>query len=144
MQYFQASSMLKQQHELQIQPTVSFHQNVHEDSYTRRNQCLSCELTITAQSSDCPVCCENLQNSETVIQLPGCGHIFHESCALVWLKSHNTCPYCRRELPTDDPEYERERRRRQQQEQEQRASATAGNTTGRNNDTNGAVSSFYG
>ncbi len=80
---------------------------------------LTCELVISAQSSDCPVCCEQMKHGETVIQLPVCGHFFHEACALKWLQSHNTCPYCRRELPTDDPEYEESRRRRQQQQQEQ-------------------------
>jgi Ring finger domain/PA domain len=74
---------------------------------------ITCNLHITSQSHDCVVCCEPLQTTETVVQLPGCAHIFHEACAMAWLKSHNTCPYCRRELPTDDEEYERERRRQQ-------------------------------
>ena len=92
-----------------------------------------CELTIRSQSTNCPVCCEDMQTGETVLQLPGCGHVFHQDCALTWLKKHNTCPYCRLELPTDDPRYEEARRRRQQQRQEERE----GNTEG-----NGA--SFYG
>ncbi|KAG7356827.1 ring finger domain containing protein [Nitzschia inconspicua] len=84
---------------------------LHKKKTDRTTLC--CDLHITAQSHDCVVCCERLQTSETVVQLPGCAHIFHESCAMSWLKSHNTCPYCRRELPTDDEEYERERRRQQ-------------------------------
>jgi hypothetical protein len=78
---------------------------------------LFCNLHITSQSHDCVVCCECLEPTETVVQLPGCAHIFHETCAMAWLKSHNTCPYCRTELPTDDAEYERERRQRLQQQQ---------------------------
>lgn len=101
----------------------------NDNSKSSYDSSLSCELIIKAQSSDCPVCCEQLQTSETVVHLPGCGHVFHEECAMHWLKSHNTCPYCRRELPTDDPEYERQRRQRQQ-----------GNTENRN--ANGG--SFYG
>jgi hypothetical protein len=84
-----------------------------EQEGTVATKTLCCNLHITAQSHDCVVCCEGLQNNETVIQLPGCAHIFHEECAMAWLKTHNTCPYCRRELPTDDEEYERERRRQQ-------------------------------
>jgi hypothetical protein len=79
---------------------------------------LLCNLHITSQSHDCVVCCERLETSETVVQLPGCAHIFHEQCVMAWLKSHNTCPYCRRELPTDDAEYEHVRRQRQQQQQQ--------------------------
>jgi len=94
------------------------------DMYSLDETDLTCELVITAQSSDCPVCCEEMKHEETVIQLPGCGHFFHEDCAMKWLQSHNTCPYCRRELPTDDPEYEETRRRRQQQQQEQAEGTT--------------------
>jgi hypothetical protein len=95
-----------------------------------------CNLHITSQSHDCVVCCDGLLGQETVIQLPGCGHIFHEACAMAWLTTHNTCPYCRRELPTDDEEYERERRRQQR---------THAGSSGTNNDTAGTVDvGFYG
>ena len=107
------------QHQIQIQSANSIEEDIKED-YDQIDYRLSCELIVTAQSCDCPVCCEKMQPSEKVIQLEGCGHIFHEECALAWLKSHNTCPYCRRELPTDDPEYDQQRRREQQQDQEQR------------------------
>jgi len=101
-------------HQLMIHSTFSSHDNFCEDENNILDCSLSCELLITPQSRDCPVCCETLQTSETVVQLPGCGHIFREECALRWLKSHNTCPFCRHELPTDDAEYDRERRQRQQ------------------------------
>lgn len=66
------------------------------------------------QSKDCVVCTDNFEVGQVVVRLPDCGHIFHEECALQWLRSHNTCPYCRRLLPTDDEDFERERRRIQQ------------------------------
>lgn len=75
---------------------------------------LSAHLDISQTTrSDCVVCTESFVKGATVVRLPECGHLFHEACALPWLQKHNTCMYCRRELPTDDEEYERERRRTQ-------------------------------
>jgi len=72
-----------------------------------------CHLNVVKNKNECVVCRDLFETSQKVIQLPACGHIFHEACALQWLTHHNACPYCRRELPTDDEEYEAERRRTQ-------------------------------
>jgi hypothetical protein len=74
--------------------------------------CQICILSKDANSHTCPVCTDSYAPGDTIVRLPLCGHVFHESCALSWLTKHNTCPYCRKELPTDDDDYERERRRR--------------------------------
>ncbi|GMI18433.1 hypothetical protein TrLO_g5275 [Triparma laevis f. longispina] len=63
------------------------------------------------EEDGCIICREGFSVGETVLRMPTCSHAFHEACALQWLKAHNNCPVCRRELPTDDEEYERERRR---------------------------------
>ena len=62
-------------------------------------------------SSDCIICTEKFQVGDSVMRLPLCSHVFHEECCMSWLTKHNTCPFCRRELPTDNKEYESERRR---------------------------------
>jgi hypothetical protein len=75
-----------------------------------------CQISIHSKEADshtCPVCTDSYAPGDTIIRLPLCGHVFHESCALAWLTSHNTCPFCRKELPTDDDDYERGRRRRE-------------------------------
>ena len=98
-----------------------------KDKYT------PCQMNIhtkQANSHTCPVCTDSYAPGDTIIRLPKCGHVFHEKCALAWLTKHNTCPYCRKELPTDDDDYERERRRRE---------ANSGDASGQSNGHN-----FYG
>lgn len=73
--------------------------------------CVKCDLDIKPISKDCIICVETFAVGQKILQLPECNHMFHEKCALMWLTKHNACPYCRRELPTDDSDYEAERRR---------------------------------
>ena len=65
---------------------------------------------VLGEKGGCIICTDKFDVGDTVMRLPFCSHCFHEKCALTWLKKHNTCPMCRRELPTDDEEYESRRR----------------------------------
>ncbi|KFK39323.1 hypothetical protein AALP_AA3G229500 [Arabis alpina] len=42
----------------------------------------------------------------TDVKQMSCNHVFHQDCLLPWLHMYNSCPVCRFELPTDDPDYE--------------------------------------
>ncbi|WAQ97044.1 RN181-like protein [Mya arenaria] len=58
-----------------------------------------------AEEKKCPVCIGLFDEEDEVKELP-CGHRFHSPCILPWLQKVNSCPLCRHELPTDDPDYE--------------------------------------
>jgi len=66
------------------------------------------------QNDCCTICLEQLHIGEFATRIP-CGHLFHEDCIKLWLKSSNQCPVCRYELATDNKEYEELRRCRMQQ-----------------------------
>ncbi|KAI0425111.1 hypothetical protein F5Y09DRAFT_322569 [Xylaria sp. FL1042] len=43
---------------------------------------------------ECTICIDEVKVGDEVIVLP-CRHWFHEECASLWLKQHNSCPVCR-------------------------------------------------
>uniref|UniRef100_A0A453Q901 RING-type domain-containing protein n=3 Tax=Aegilops tauschii subsp. strangulata TaxID=200361 RepID=A0A453Q901_AEGTS len=59
--------------------------------------------------AQCAVCMDDFLLGAAAKQLP-CNHVFHKDCILPWLDLHSSCPVCRHELPTDDPDYENHQR----------------------------------
>ncbi|KAF8054004.1 hypothetical protein N665_1356s0008 [Sinapis alba] len=60
---------------------------------------------LRSEMNQCAVCMDEFEDGGDVKQMP-CKHVFHKNCLMPWLQLHNSCPVCRYELPTDDPEYE--------------------------------------
>ncbi|KAJ1558190.1 hypothetical protein HK405_014214, partial [Cladochytrium tenue] len=64
--------------------------------------------------AQCPICVEPFSDEAEARSGPPkrltCRHVYHRDCVAAWLKVHNTCPTCRREMPTDDREYEKKRK----------------------------------
>lgn len=60
---------------------------------------------LSKEEIQCAVCRDSVGSDQKVTRLP-CMHNYHQDCIVPWLKVRNTCPLCRHELPTDDPEYE--------------------------------------
>ena len=69
---------------------------------------MSCRIHVNPNPLDeedanaCIICRDPYQVGDTVMRLPTCFHTFHESCAMAWLTKRNTCPYCRKELPSEN------------------------------------------
>ncbi|KAH7692190.1 E3 ubiquitin-protein ligase RNF115/126 protein [Dioscorea alata] len=68
---------------------------------------ISAEL-LASDDAQCAVCRDTFEIGAEAKQMP-CRHIYHKDCILPWLELHNSCPVCRYELPTDDPDYEQRR-----------------------------------
>ncbi|XAR69011.1 Ubiquitin--protein ligase [Bertholletia excelsa] len=58
-------------------------------------------VEVTGAGIECAICREEMREGRDVCELP-CEHLFHWICILPWLRKTNTCPCCRRRLPTDD------------------------------------------
>lgn len=64
----------------------------------------------------CIVCQDDYQEGELAKKMP-CGHLYHRQCLDMWLEKDNSCPTCRTELLTDDPEYEMSKRQKDNNQQ---------------------------
>lgn len=94
-------------------PTVMVshqHGQMIQKLHSEGNQDTTGTIIIQPNESECCICTECYSPGNMIIQIqPGCGHYFHEACAMTWLGEHNTCPFCRFELPFEDDERERYR-----------------------------------
>jgi hypothetical protein len=84
----------------------------------------------------CNICLEGFQLGN-ILRVLECNHEFHENCIITWLKSRNTCPVCRHELESNDPNYER----RKNNHRENLRNIHRNNNNGNNNNNSGGGNS---
>eukprot|EP01018_Ginkgo_biloba_P019415 Gb_16547 [translate_table: standard] len=70
-----------------------------------------CQQEMDSGAALCAICKDTIPLGEPGKQLP-CLHLYHGDCIVPWLSSRNSCPICRYELPTDDPDYEEQKKQR--------------------------------
>eukprot|EP01017_Pseudomicrothorax_dubius_P048054 TRINITY_DN8689_c0_g1_i5.p1 TRINITY_DN8689_c0_g1~~TRINITY_DN8689_c0_g1_i5.p1 ORF type:complete len:202 (-),score=25.09 TRINITY_DN8689_c0_g1_i5:32-547(-) len=49
-------------------------------------------------SKTCLICFEDFICKDSVMEMPNCGHIFHDACVKQWLSLQASCPYCRNDI----------------------------------------------
>ncbi|KAJ0989676.1 hypothetical protein J5N97_008032 [Dioscorea zingiberensis] len=59
---------------------------------------------VPSEDTACAVCKEEFTLDAAEVKKLPCSHCYHRECILPWLQVRNTCPVCRRELPTDAQE----------------------------------------
>ena len=86
----------------------------------------------------CNICLENFEIGN-ILRVLECNHEFHENCIITWLKSNNTCPICRHELESNDPNYER----RKNNHRENLRNLHRNNNNSNNNNSGGGNSGMF-
>lgn len=59
--------------------------------------------------TECTICLSNFREGDAVKVVPGCNHVFHESCFNDWVALRWRCPNCNTEIVMDGMEVERQR-----------------------------------
>ena len=75
---------------LRAMESVTFHQYNEDDLNTQNTP----RGRIIASQKQCRVCLVYFKQNDSLLKIPRCDHIFHESCIKKWLVEWQKCPTC--------------------------------------------------
>jgi hypothetical protein len=83
-------------------PKTTWKKNVFNSCSTAWKLCLSHLMGLkidkeSEKNTNCPICYEDIETTETVKCSKTCHKYFHKECMDIWLQHGNTCPNCRTE-----------------------------------------------
>ncbi|TQD97006.1 hypothetical protein C1H46_017405 [Malus baccata] len=61
------------------------------------------DFRIEKYGLECAICLVEFEDDSMLRLLTECCHVFHKDCIDLWLESHKTCPFCRRNLEVVAP-----------------------------------------
>jgi hypothetical protein len=80
--------------------------NVSEDGnvITRSYRAAASSLRALGRERECAICLDAYEEGDTICwaKTDKCDHIFHEECAIEWLKNHDECALCRSKIVEQD------------------------------------------
>ena len=86
----------------------------------------------------CNICLDVFKIGD-IIRILECKHEFHEDCIIKWLKMRNSCPVCRFELESNDPNYERQKNSHRENLRNYQRSDNFNNNNNNNNNRGGGT-----
>jgi hypothetical protein len=80
--------------------------DVNEDGnvITRSYKAAASSVRTLGRERECAICLDAYEEGDTICwaKLDKCDHIFHEECAIEWLKNHDECALCRSRIVEQD------------------------------------------
>jgi hypothetical protein len=61
---------------------------------------ITAEDDIKEHDVACAICLNDYKEGDMILNGTSCEHIFHASCAMLWLEKHDHCPFCRKQMVT--------------------------------------------
>ncbi len=95
--------LTQEQHNTILQKAVRFVNRETQEPYSGRQEQVAQQLqeqfAVSSNSSQvddvCPICYDNMEHTQPILQCPTCSNHIHKECMTVWLERNKSCVLCR-------------------------------------------------